>query len=134
MTLYSITFRVSTPPFALYDLADALSSLLPDRVVHSHGASCFVTTLIEAQSMAEAEEAVREALMAAGTEAVGEAELNSIVEEQIERMGEVGLSNRQKTAAASKGKFWCPRCDMHRVGEHGKCPVCGWRERRKRKG
>ena len=38
------------------------------------------------------------------------------------------LSNRHKSQIASKGKFWCSGCDRNRVGQWGKCSVCGYRE------
>ena len=34
-------------------------------------------------------------------------------------------NNREKSRRATKHKFWCFPCDMAKVGEHGKCPVCG---------
>lgn len=42
------------------------------------------------------------------------------------------LSNRQKSQIASKAKFWCNGCDANRVGQWGKCSVCGYRERPKK--
>lgn len=33
--------------------------------------------------------------------------------------------NRIKSRQATKHKFWCNNCDAALVGEYGKCPVCG---------
>mgnify|MGYP005873843003 CR=1 FL=1 len=40
------------------------------------------------------------------------------------------MSNREKTQIAKKGKFWCRRCDAQIVGEWGKCPNCGYKDKR----
>lgn len=42
-------------------------------------------------------------------------------------------SNRQKAQQPSKRKFWCSGCDQNRVGQWGKCSVCGYKECPKKK-
>lgn len=42
------------------------------------------------------------------------------------------LTNRQKSRTAKLGLFWCYKCDRNKVGQVGKCSVCGHRENRKK--
>lgn len=35
--------------------------------------------------------------------------------------------NRQAKTAPKRGRFWCPRCDTHRIGVGQKC-VCGYKD------
>lgn len=34
-------------------------------------------------------------------------------------------TNREKSMTPKKTKFWCDCCDCQKVGQYGKCPVCG---------
>lgn len=34
-------------------------------------------------------------------------------------------TNREKSKAAKKTKFWCEVCDAYLVGQYEKCPRCG---------
>lgn len=43
------------------------------------------------------------------------------------------LTNRQKSQIAKRGLFWCGRCDQNKVGQCGKCSVCGFKETPKKK-
>ena len=40
--------------------------------------------------------------------------------------------NREKTRAPKQGKCWCFGCDMFRVGDGARCPVCGRRHGHRR--
>lgn len=40
--------------------------------------------------------------------------------------------NRDKAKTAKPGLFWCSKCDTDKVGQHGKCGVCGHKENRKK--
>jgi rubrerythrin len=42
-------------------------------------------------------------------------------------------SNRIKSTRASISKYWCMSCDGALVGDYGKCPRCGKRNKPKRK-
>jgi len=41
-------------------------------------------------------------------------------------------SNREKSRKPRKNKFWCFGCDAQLVGNFRKCPVCGYRNGKKR--
>lgn len=41
-------------------------------------------------------------------------------------------SNREKTLSVRKNLYWCISCDCQLVGDYGKCPNCGYRNKRKR--
>ena len=43
------------------------------------------------------------------------------------------LTNRQKNQTAKRGLFWCGGCDANKIGQVGKCSVCGFRENRKKR-
>lgn len=43
------------------------------------------------------------------------------------------LTNRQRSQIAKRGLFWCSGCDANKVGQWGKCSVCGYKERPKKK-
>lgn len=43
------------------------------------------------------------------------------------------LNNRQKAQRPKRGTFWCSGCDQNRVGQWGKCSVCGYKECPKKK-
>lgn len=34
-------------------------------------------------------------------------------------------TNRDKSMTPKIGTFWCDRCDSNKVGQYGKCEVCG---------
>lgn len=40
--------------------------------------------------------------------------------------------NRVKKIQPTKAKFWCG-CDMALIGQWGKCPKCGFKDKRKKK-
>jgi predicted ATP-dependent serine protease len=43
-------------------------------------------------------------------------------------------SNREKAMTPTKRKFWCSGCDANHIGQYGKCEVCGFinKERKKK--
>lgn len=42
-------------------------------------------------------------------------------------------SNREKSQTAKSGLFWCSFCDSNKVGQYGKCDLCGRIESKTRK-
>ena len=46
---------------------------------------------------------------------------------------EYELTNREKAMQPSPGLHWCLSCDQARIGQTGKCPVCGDRANRKKR-
>jgi len=42
-------------------------------------------------------------------------------------------TNREKSMAATKDKFWCSYCDRALRGEYGRCPSCGRKHNPKKK-
>jgi len=47
-------------------------------------------------------------------------------------MSNIAKYNRIKTKQARVGSNWCFGCDMHKVRDGEKCPVCGRLNNRKR--
>ncbi len=45
---------------------------------------------------------------------------------------EPSLTNREKSKRAKRTKFWCCKCDSQIVSLIKKCPVCGYRENKKK--
>jgi len=41
--------------------------------------------------------------------------------------------NRNKNLHAKLGLHWCRSCDLIKVGQYGKCPVCGKRANPKKR-